>query len=108
MNSNYVSIDMYPPHCQCPQPINIKDAVEYHKKGWAVDPSARCQKLFKEELERQQKKESKAKKEPSNKTKTKTTKTSPTSTTKKTVVKGKNKAGDDIIRVYKTITIKKK
>lgn len=102
--SNYKPIMMYPPHSQCPENVDLSEAIEYEKRGWVVDPSH--YKLLEAEKAKQKKTKSTIKKS-STTNKQKTVKSNSTSTTKKTVSRTTNKKGETVIKVNKTITIKK-
>ena len=97
---------MYPPHCQCPENVKLTDSVNYANNGWTVDPSH--YRLFEAEKAKQEKQQSRKKTTTQKIERTRTTKSNPTSTTKKTVTKTTNKKGETVIKVNKTITLKKK
>ena len=102
-------IMMYMPHCQLPQNIKLSDSIEYVKHGWSVDPShQRIFTAYKKKIEEQAVKAQKTKALTNKAKTTRTTKSNPTSTTKKTVSRTTNKKGETVIKVNKTITIKKK
>ena len=86
----------YPPTGGAPQLINLNQAAKLEAMGYTpvsghYVSKAKTTKANKPKVE-----------------KTKTVKSNPTSTTKKTVSRTTNKKGETVIKVNKTITIKKK
>ena len=86
----------YPPASNTPQLVLLANAAKYEQSGWRPVSGKY---VSAQTTKKQQNTVA---------SKTKTTKKTPTSTTRKTVTKSTNKNGDTVIKVSKTIVVKKK